>query len=132
VSAAGVEPLRSHVQTVLAHPELTTISELQAFLGTVNFYGCFLPAAARILKPLTDLLISGHKGTELVSLADPQRAAFGQPNTPWQQPLVWHTLLKGTSSASWWTHQRNTSAVLSNSGGAQRTPDSLWDFSPGS
>jgi hypothetical protein len=38
VSAAGVEPLRSHVQEVLAHPEPTNISELQAFLGTVNFY----------------------------------------------------------------------------------------------
>ncbi len=38
VSAAGVEPLRSHVQAVLAHPEPTNIGELQAFLGTVNFY----------------------------------------------------------------------------------------------
>ncbi|MFN9908355.1 MAG: reverse transcriptase family protein, partial [bacterium] len=36
VSAAGVEPLRSHVQAVLAHPEPTNIGELQAFLGTVN------------------------------------------------------------------------------------------------
>jgi hypothetical protein len=31
VSAAGVEPLRSHVQVVLTHPEPTNISELQAF-----------------------------------------------------------------------------------------------------
>jgi hypothetical protein len=76
VSPAGVEPLRSHVQAVLAHPKPTNISELQAFLGTVNFYHRFLPAAARILKPLTDLLIGGPKGTEPVSLADPQRAAF--------------------------------------------------------
>jgi hypothetical protein len=76
VSAAGVEPLRSHVQAVLAHPEPTNISELQAFLGTVNFYRRFLPAAARVLKPLTDLLIGGPKGTEPVSLADPQQAAF--------------------------------------------------------
>jgi hypothetical protein len=56
VSAAGVEPLRSHVQAGLAHPEPTTINELQAFLCTINFYQRFLPAAARILKPLTDLL----------------------------------------------------------------------------
>jgi hypothetical protein len=76
VLAAGVEPLRSHVQAVLTHPEPTNISELQAFLGRVNFYHRFLPAAARILKPLTDLLIGGHKGTEPVSLADPQRAAL--------------------------------------------------------
>jgi hypothetical protein len=49
---------------------------LQAFLGTVNFYRRFLPAAARTLKPLTDLLVGGPKGTEPVSLAEPQRAAF--------------------------------------------------------
>ncbi len=76
VSAAGVEPLRSHVQAVLAHPEPTNISKLQAFLGTVHFYRCFLPAAARTLKPLTDMLVGGPKGTEPVSLAEPQRAAF--------------------------------------------------------
>ncbi len=76
VSAAGVEPLRSHVQAVLAHPEPTNIGELQAFLGTVNFYRRFLPAAARTLKPLTDLLVGDPKGTEPVSLAEPQRAAF--------------------------------------------------------
>jgi transposase InsO family protein len=76
VSAAGDEPLRIHVQAVLAHPEPTNISELQAFLGTVNFYRRFLPAAARTLKLLTDLLIGGLKGTEPVSLAEPQRAAF--------------------------------------------------------
>ncbi len=75
VSAAG-EPLRSHTQAVLAHPEPTNISELPAFLGTVNFYCRFLLAAARILKSLTDLLIGGHKGTEPVSFTDPQRAAF--------------------------------------------------------
>jgi hypothetical protein len=76
VSAAGVETLRSHVQGVLAHPEPTNISELQAFLATVNFYRRFLPAAARILKSLTDLLINGPKGTEPVSLAEPQQVAF--------------------------------------------------------
>jgi hypothetical protein len=76
VSPPGVEPLRSHVQAVLAHPEPTNISELQAFLGTVNFYRQFLPAAAKTLEPLTDLLVGGQKGTEPVSLAEPQRATF--------------------------------------------------------
>jgi hypothetical protein len=63
VLATGIEPLRSHVQVVLAHPKPTNISELQAFLGTVSFYRRFLPAVARILKPLTDLLIGGPKVT---------------------------------------------------------------------
>jgi hypothetical protein len=64
------------VQAVLAHPEPTNIGELQTILGTVNFYRRFLPAAARTLKLLTDLLVGGPKGTEPVSLAEPQRAAF--------------------------------------------------------
>jgi len=81
LSAASTEPLRSHVQAVLTHPETTTIRKLQAFLGTVNFYRGFLPAASkpagsRILKPLTDLLISGSKGTAPISPHDPQRVAF--------------------------------------------------------
>jgi hypothetical protein len=76
VPATGVEPLRSHMQAVLAHPKPSNIREFQAFLGTVYFYRWFLPEVARIVKPLTDLLIGCPKGTELVSLADPQRAAF--------------------------------------------------------
>jgi hypothetical protein len=50
VSAAGVEPLRSHVLAVLAHPEPTNIS----LPGHSQLLPRFLPAAARILKPLTD------------------------------------------------------------------------------
>ena len=42
----------------------------------MNFYRRFLPAAARTLRPLTDLLVGGPKGTEPVSLVEPQRAAF--------------------------------------------------------
>ncbi len=32
------------------------MQDLQAFLGTVNFYHRFLPAAASLLQPLTDAL----------------------------------------------------------------------------
>jgi hypothetical protein len=75
--------MRSHVQAVLAHPEPTNISELQAFLGTVNFYRRFLPAAAKILKSLNDLLIGGPKGMEPVSLAETAASRlFGSQGRP--------------------------------------------------
>jgi hypothetical protein len=56
VSAAGVQPLPSHVAAVQDFPRPETVKELQAFLGMVNFYRRFLPAVAKTLKPLTDSL----------------------------------------------------------------------------
>jgi hypothetical protein len=132
VSAAGVEPLRSHVQAVLAHPEPTNISELQAFLGTVNFYRHFLPAAARALKPLIDLLVGGPKGTDLVNLAEPQRAAFVVAKNALAAATCWRTLPKVSSSASWWMLLLTTSAAPCSNSGGRRTRGSRSVFSPGS
>ncbi len=130
MSAAGVEPLHSHVQAVLPHPEPTNISELQAFFGTVNFYPRFLPAAARILKPLTDLLIGGPKGTELVSLADPQRAAFVEAKDALAAATC--TLPRVSGLASWWMLQLIKSAAPCSNGGGRWTLGSRSVFSPGS
>ncbi len=120
VPDAGVEPLCKHVQAVLAHPEPTTISELQVFLGTINFYRQFLPVAARILEPLTDLLIGGQKGTEPVSLADPQQAAFVAA----KHALATATCLAHPSKG----YQLNlkVDTLISSSGCTRRTPSSLW------
>ncbi len=46
----------AHLEAIQRHPRPTTVKELQGFLGTINFYRCFVPVAARILKPLTDVL----------------------------------------------------------------------------
>jgi hypothetical protein len=54
VNATGVAPIASRVAAILEHPQPTTVKELQGFFGIINFYRCFVPAAARILKPLTD------------------------------------------------------------------------------
>jgi hypothetical protein len=56
VSAEGVAPLKYKVDALLEHPRPQTVQDLQAFLGTVNFYHRFLPAAASLLQPLTDAL----------------------------------------------------------------------------
>jgi hypothetical protein len=52
VNATGVAPIASRVAAILEHPQPTTVKELQGFLGVINFYRRFVPAAARILKPL--------------------------------------------------------------------------------
>ena len=58
VSAAGISPLPSKVQTIADFPVPHTIRKLREFLGLVNFYRRFIPNCATILQPLTDLLSS--------------------------------------------------------------------------
>ena len=64
VSAAGVTPLGGHVEAIRDVPRPTTPKELQRFLGMVNFYRRFLPAAARTLRPLTECLKGNPKVLE--------------------------------------------------------------------
>ena len=66
VTAGGVAPLPDQVSEVADFPQPTTIKELQAFLGATNFYCLFIPAAAKILLPLTAVLKGGKKGAELL------------------------------------------------------------------
>ena len=53
VTAGGVAPLPDQLAAVRDFPHPNTVKELQAFLGAVNFYRHFIPAAAKILLPLT-------------------------------------------------------------------------------
>jgi hypothetical protein len=53
VSPARVSPIASRVEASQQHPAPTTVKELQGFLGVINFYRVFAPAAGRILKLLT-------------------------------------------------------------------------------
>jgi putative transposase len=61
VSESGVTPLPRHVAAVQDCPPPTDIKQLQRFLGLINFYRRFLPAIARTLQPLTDLLKGSPK-----------------------------------------------------------------------
>lgn len=42
-------------------PEPTTVKELQAYLGMINFYSRFLPNLSTVLAPLHELLVKGAK-----------------------------------------------------------------------
>ena len=65
-----------HVQAVVEFPRPRTVKELQGFLGMVNFYRRFLPGAAAVLRPLTDCLRGGPKGSTLLTWSDDMGAAF--------------------------------------------------------
>jgi putative transposase len=45
------------------------IKQLQRFLGIVNFYRCFLPNCAQVLRPLTNLLKGGAKTLRWTAVA---------------------------------------------------------------
>ena len=55
---------------ITAMPPPVTAQQLQRFLGMINYYRRFLPAAARTMKPLTDSLKGSTKTTILVWNAD--------------------------------------------------------------
>ncbi|CAI7779288.1 unnamed protein product, partial [Closterium sp. NIES-53] len=59
ISAAGVEIDPKKLDTVKAWHLPTNITELQSFLGFVNYVRRFVPDMARLTAPLTDLLWKG-------------------------------------------------------------------------
>jgi hypothetical protein len=78
LSAAGVKPLHSHVEALQAYPHPSMVKQLQAFLGLVNFCRHFVPAAARMLRQLTDTLIGSAKGSASVLWTDNMQLAFSR------------------------------------------------------
>ena len=76
VTTGGVAPLSDQISVVADFPQPATIKELQALLGAVNFYHWFIPAATKILLPLTAVLKGGRKGAELLEWSTNMLAAF--------------------------------------------------------
>jgi hypothetical protein len=52
----GATPIARHMEAVQEFPRPQDRKQLKNFLGLVNFYRRFIPAAAKILLPLTDAL----------------------------------------------------------------------------
>ena len=76
VTAGGVAPIPEQLSAVKDFPSPGTVKELQAFLGAVNFYRPFIPAAAKILLPLTAVLKGGKKGSEKLEWTPEMSGAF--------------------------------------------------------
>jgi transposase InsO family protein len=76
VTAGGILPLPEKVVAIQEHPKPGTVKQLQAFLGVVNFYRRFVPAAAKLLRPLTDSLKGSPKPTAAVEWTAELEKAF--------------------------------------------------------
>jgi len=76
VSAEGARPLVSYVEAVRSRPPPATVKELQTFLGLINFYRRFVPAAALTLLPLTDYLKGSKPASERLRWSPEMEAAF--------------------------------------------------------
>jgi hypothetical protein len=79
LTASGISPLLSRFQAIANFPQPTTVKHLQAFLGLFNFCRRFVPAAARIVQPLTRALRGSPKGST---------------------PLVWSVVMKDSFTAA--------------------------------
>jgi hypothetical protein len=69
ILVTGAAPKAAHATEIENCPLLQHIKQLQCFLGMVNFYRCFLPNCAQVLRPLTDLLEGGAKMLEWTASA---------------------------------------------------------------
>jgi hypothetical protein len=56
VDAEGIHPSPEKVQAIIEVPEPTNVTELQSFLGLVNYYRKFLPNMSTMCAPLNNLL----------------------------------------------------------------------------
>jgi hypothetical protein len=76
LTAKGISSLPSRVQAIADFPQPPTVKHLQAFLGLFNFYRRFIPAAAKIVQPLTRALRGGPKGSTPLVWSAAMRDAF--------------------------------------------------------
>ncbi|RXN33959.1 putative protein K02A2.6-like protein [Labeo rohita] len=61
VDAQGLHPLKDKVQAMTEAPCPTSVTELKAYLGLLNYYNKFLPNLSSVLAPLHRLLRKGTK-----------------------------------------------------------------------
>jgi hypothetical protein len=76
ITAASSSPLPSRVDAIAGFPRHATLRQLQAFLGLFNFYRKFIPAAARLVLPLTRALRGSPHGDQPLDWSAEMVAAF--------------------------------------------------------
>ena len=76
VTQHGVSALPDQVQVIRDFPQLSTLRQLQEFLGLVNFYHRFIPQCAAIVTPLDSLLKSTANSSCTLQWTPSATAAF--------------------------------------------------------
>ena len=57
INKDGIQPAHEKIKAIQDSPRPTNIKELQAFLGMLNYYACYIPNITAILAPLHHLLV---------------------------------------------------------------------------
>lgn len=57
----GIHPTEKHIQCLRQLPSPTSVRELRSFLGSMNYFGKFIPNLQSICVPLHELLRKGEK-----------------------------------------------------------------------
>ena len=64
ITRDGIYSLKEKVKAIQDSPRPTNLKELQAFLGMLNYYSCYIPNVISILAPLHKLLVRYSMGVE--------------------------------------------------------------------
>ena len=63
INRDSIQPIEGKVRAIHEAPASSNVKELQAFLGMLNYYACYLPNFSTILAPLHELLAKDCKWT---------------------------------------------------------------------
>ncbi|CAH8621403.1 unnamed protein product [Schistosoma margrebowiei] len=85
INQEGILPCDDKVQSRKEYNMPSSLKELKAFLGLVNFYCRFIPQAAERLRPLTDLIRGNPRRLEMNDYA---RTAFTEIETALAQATL--------------------------------------------
>ena len=61
ISAGGRAPIPEYIQKLQTFPQPRTVTELQRFLWTANYYRCYIKDMSGIAEPLYQLLKRGAR-----------------------------------------------------------------------
>ena len=76
VTQEGIKPLPQKVEAIENFLPPTNLKQLRRFLGMVNYYGCFIPNCADILRQLNALLSPGKPNKKPIDWKAETQKAF--------------------------------------------------------
>ena len=97
VDSNGIQPLPMKVKAI-AFPTPSSITELERFIGMVNFYHIFVPKAAEMIKPLYQAL-TGKPQPKTLTWSQEMDEAFQAAKDALSEATLLHHPVSGTRTA---------------------------------
>lgn len=61
ISSEGIQPSIARVNIIFSYPKPKSITQLQKFIGMINYYHRYIPRVASFLSPLHDIITKASK-----------------------------------------------------------------------